>query len=277
VLIAEIGADLPIKCVGGQNIYFTSEKSLWDAGGGSAGGWGGEGGGGGVEERGRGEGALDQGLLSGKYVVPVRGLPPAASRGGGGGGGGGGAAAAAADTAGAGEEQSQSQLKGEGEQEAAARGPPPGTPLPKCRMVCGGATHEHGHPADLLARVPRLHEAIESLLPDLSAIYSPLADPTKWTPVASVYGVRALALRRQEGRIPYAGRVTSTHKAYTHLSPPPPGGLWIFTGLGSRGLIHHSILAEHLATAILENDVSKLPEDVRQIALLREEESTPQS
>jgi glycine/D-amino acid oxidase-like deaminating enzyme len=203
--------------------------------------------------------------------VPVRGLPPAASSGGG----------AAAGAAGAGEEQCQ--LKGGGEQEAQAHGPAParGTPraipLPKCSMVCGGASHEHGHPADLLTRVPRLDQAIASLLPELSHIYSPLADPTKWTPVASVYGVRALAPRQQEGRIPFAGRVTSTHSAYTRLSPPPPGGLWIFTGLGSRGLIHHSILAEHLATAILENDASKLPGDVRQLALLRKEDSNPQT
>ena len=276
--IAEIGADIPIKCVGGQNIYFTSDKSLWDAGGGGArarvGGGGARGaggvggGGGGVEERGRGQGALVCGLLSGKYVVPVRGLPPAASRGGGAGGGG---------------EEEQSQLKGGREYQpgaprpAPARAPPPATTLPECSMVCGGASHEHGHPADLLTRVPRLDQAITSLLPELSDIYSPLADPTKWTPVASVYGVRALAPRQQEGRIPFAGRVTSTHSAYTRLSPPPPGGLWIFTGLGSRGLIHHSILAEHLATAILENDASKLPGDVRQIALLREEDSNPQT
>lgn len=108
-------------------------------------------------------------------------------------------------------------------------------------VLCAGATHEHGEAAELLARGPRLDVAASELLPALRGLFPPLADETAWTPVRALYGVRALARRQQEGRIPYCGRVAPQ---YIAGSLCPPSGVWVLTGLGSRGLIHHGILGQ---------------------------------
>ncbi len=44
--------------------------------------------------------------------------------------------------------------------------------------------------------------------------------------------------------------------------------VWLFAGLGSRGLIHHSVLAKALASAMLSGDEHCIPAAARSIALL---------
>jgi glycine/D-amino acid oxidase-like deaminating enzyme len=39
--------------------------------------------------------------------------------------------------------------------------------------------------------------------------------------------------------------------------------VWVFAGLGSRGLIHHSILGHALAKAMLEDEPDEIPEPAR--------------
>jgi hypothetical protein len=106
-------------------------------------------------------------------------------------------------------------------------------------------------------------------------------------------GVRVLPRRTHLGKLPVAGRVPE-------LLPPhaPPGEVkpgtaasaaaeaataaaddkggkggkrqdaaksrvWVLTGLGSRGLIHHAYLADCLARALLDDDDNHLPREVR--------------
>ena len=85
------------------------------------------------------------------------------------------------------------------------------------------------------------------------------------------------------GAIPLCGRLTlsATSSALEHLehnaqqtpqtqmaSPRTAGHslrdkLWVFGGLGSRGLIHHSILGRALAQAILTGDLDCIPAPAR--------------
>lgn len=41
--------------------------------------------------------------------------------------------------------------------------------------------------------------------------------------------------------------------------------VWLFAGLGSRGLIHHSILAHSLAQAIIHADQTRIPAPARRL------------
>ena len=44
--------------------------------------------------------------------------------------------------------------------------------------------------------------------------------------------------------------------------------VWLFAGLGSRGLIHHAVLGKALAAAILHCDEALIPAPARRIHLL---------
>ena len=54
------------------------------------------------------------------------------------------------------------------------------------------------------------------------------------------------------------------------LPPPVPRvddetSAWFLAGLGARGLVYHGILGRWMANAILDDDVSRIPEDVRRV------------
>ena len=105
-------------------------------------------------------------------------------------------------------------------------------------------------------------------MPEVARLHPPIGDGALWQPYRAVYGVRALASREREGRLPHAGRIDSRSPVAAALDPAPAGGMWLLTGLGSRGLIHHSILAELLARAVMEGEASLLPALARRIPLL---------
>jgi hypothetical protein len=69
--------------------------------------------------------------------------------------------------------------------------------------------------------------------------------------VRATVGVRVLPRRSHHGKLPVVGRVRGL-----------PRG-WLLTGLGSRGLIHHAHLAEIVAKALLADDDSAIPPEVR--------------
>ena len=65
-------------------------------------------------------------------------------------------------------------------------------------------------------------------------------------------GWRVQSERGSSGRIPIIGRLADKHDK------------WIFTGLGSRGLIHHGIYGKVLAKAVLDNDDTILTKTIPQ-------------
>ncbi|GJD12619.1 hypothetical protein Gasu2_66930 [Galdieria sulphuraria] len=64
---------------------------------------------------------------------------------------------------------------------------------------------------------------------------------------------RALPERTQLGSIPILDLASKFKKC----------NIWLYTGLGSRGLLYHAWLSEHLAKAIVFNDANILPQQVR--------------
>ena len=63
--------------------------------------------------------------------------------------------------------------------------------------------------------------------------------------------MRALPPRDNHGSLPLAGRVDSNHS------------LWVVGGLGARGLVYHAWLGSMMAQAVLADDESLLPEQLR--------------
>ena len=71
--------------------------------------------------------------------------------------------------------------------------------------------------------------------------------------------------RSHLGKLPLVGRLRASLPAVP-LSTAGPAPVWVLTGLGSRGLIHHAHLAEALAKAVLADDegpLAHLPSVVR--------------
>jgi len=118
--------------------------------------------------------------------------------------------------------------------------------------VIAGATFESEEEAmwtkgDLSHALSVLSPIIESIHPRFNESYAPLE---------STAGVRALPNRTAEGSIPICDRIGT-------LSNGTP--FWVLTGLGSRGLLYHAYLSRLLASAILDNNASKLPSAVARL------------
>jgi hypothetical protein len=100
---------------------------------------------------------------------------------------------------------------------------PEGEPILRC-----GATREYGaRPQAGGAGSAALAEAEARLRPKLHALYPPLAE---MTPLEVTAGTRVSSKRSGLGKLPIAGRLS--------------GALWVYTGLGGRGLIHHAYVAK---------------------------------
>merc|ERR1711998_262350 len=67
----------------------------------------------------------------------------------------------------------------------------------------------------------------------------------------AVAGIRVLANRTHFGKLPRVGKL------------PKFPNVWFITGFGSRGLIHHALVADHLVQASLNKDESLIPEMLR--------------
>lgn len=106
---------------------------------------------------------------------------------------------------------------------------------------------------------PDLEGAMAIVHRALVALYAPL-DTDAWIPVGASCGIKAAPPRSSIGQIPYAGRMRGVEHAGEQS--------WLFAGLGSRGLIHHSVVAERLAAAILADDETAIPQELRRIPLL---------
>lgn len=118
------------------------------------------------------------------------------------------------------------------------------------RRLAVGATKEYGVAPESALRVGVVRgeeaAAVETELRAKGAeLYAPVADPGAWRLDAVRYGVRALAPRTEHGQLPLLGRLDD--------------GLWLFAGLGSRGLVFHALGAGLLADAVMADDPSLLP------------------
>lgn len=76
-----------------------------------------------------------------------------------------------------------------------------------------------------------------------------------WDVLRVKYGVRANPPRTPRGALPLAGSVRLDDET----------SAWFLAGLGARGLVYHGILGRWMANAILDDDVSRIPEDVRRV------------
>lgn len=116
------------------------------------------------------------------------------------------------------------------------------------KFILAGATHEHitlqQYRDEELALVPDvkvaeslLRDKIDALCPSVMKINADHANA----------GVRILTQRSNYGRLPFICR----HHKYKNV--------WMIGGFGSRGLIHHRIVANCLADAILTGDDDRIP------------------
>jgi hypothetical protein len=63
--------------------------------------------------------------------------------------------------------------------------------------------------------------------------------------------IRVVAPRCRHGRIPRAAR----HRLHDNV--------WMLAGLGSKGLIHHAVVAEAVIGAVIRNDANALPNEMK--------------
>ena len=79
------------------------------------------------------------------------------------------------------------------------------------------------------------------------------SDLSAATLVGSTAGLRLSGQRTHHGRLPFAQR------------SPRDREVWLGGGLGARGLLRHAQLGEWLAAAILADDDSLIPNELKQL------------
>lgn len=70
-------------------------------------------------------------------------------------------------------------------------------------------------------------------------------------------GTRVVTTRGSIGRLPIIGKVSL--KSSSSLNDSGSSNVWMMTGFGSRGLIHHALLADYLFQSIINDDESMIP------------------
>lgn len=80
-----------------------------------------------------------------------------------------------------------------------------------------------------------------------------------WRAVGAIAGVRALPPRSQLGSVPLVAPIGDVL--------PENGSAWVFTGLGSRGILHHAYLGKMLARAVVAGNEKLIPPDARRVAI----------
>jgi glycine/D-amino acid oxidase-like deaminating enzyme len=117
-----------------------------------------------------------------------------------------------------------------------------------------GSTHEHivdeiveqwkpdmNHCMDTLSQQLDMHSLWPSIFPRLVDL----------RPSELFSGVRVISRRCGAGRIPKAGR----HEQLRNI--------WILSGFGSKGLVHHVVASEFLIAALIQNDETSIPNEMR--------------
>jgi len=132
-----------------------------------------------------------------------------------------------------------------------------GTSTCKERMI-GGATFEYKDDGeteeeylnasckkDASRAIGELEEPLHKLMPYLY---------DDWKVVDTISGTRALPPRSEAGSIPIAVEIDARQKDVS---------CWLFTGLGSRGLLHHSYIGKMVARAIVAGNDKLIPVEAR--------------
>ena len=102
-----------------------------------------------------------------------------------------------------------------------------------------------------------------------SQIYPPLGDAHSWVVDTTRYGVRANPPRSNLGSLPLVGRILPTHgddggeKNHDSKHTETKQTRWYVGGLGARGLVYHGMLGEIVARAVLEDDDTHVPKELR--------------
>lgn len=138
-----------------------------------------------------------------------------------------------------------------------------------------GATREWNVPPDdgflsgaSPVAAPRRLRAERELLPKAHEKLPLLRD---WGVSAVEWGVRAQPPRTRHGRLPLIGRLPD---ALVPGAPAQAAGaaegaaaapVWVFVGLGARGIVYHALLGKALAAAVLDGDSNALPEETRAV------------
>jgi glycine/D-amino acid oxidase-like deaminating enzyme len=129
-------------------------------------------------------------------------------------------------------------------------------------LLCGATKettsyHSPRKELSLQAIKPRLHPFLCELYPSLETV-----EPTEtWG------GIRTFIKRKP--RLTDRGGGESGRERYTPPALPlidrhsTLSHVWVMTGFGSRGLIHHSIVGDYLAKAIKEDNLSIVPKELR--------------
>ncbi|KAJ9557989.1 hypothetical protein OSB04_012603 [Centaurea solstitialis] len=96
-------------------------------------------------------------------------------------------------------------------------------------------------------------KALEELLPKAAAVYPPIV---KWAFEGASGGLRAMPPLTGNGSLPLLGRIDD-FISQTHASK-----FWLFSGLGSRGLLYHAWLGKLMAQAVLACDEGVIPSEL---------------
>ncbi|XP_024978891.1 uncharacterized protein LOC112516117 isoform X2 [Cynara cardunculus var. scolymus] len=96
-------------------------------------------------------------------------------------------------------------------------------------------------------------KALEELLPKAAAIYPGI---TKWAFEGASAGLRAMPPLTGNGSLPLLGCIDD-FISQTHASK-----FWLFSGLGSRGLLYHAWLGKLMAKAVLACDEGVIPSEL---------------
>lgn len=128
--------------------------------------------------------------------------------------------------------------------------------------IIAGATFEYKEPGqpekvflqeagktDTERATSELEEPLHKLVPDLFK---------GWQVHGTSSGTRALPPRSDYGSIPIAGKVNGTEQDLS---------CWIFSGLGSRGLLHHAYLGRMVAHAVVAGNDRLIPIDARRFSI----------
>lgn len=94
--------------------------------------------------------------------------------------------------------------------------------------------------------------AVEELLPKASAIYPNI---TKWAFNGASAGLRAMPPLTGNGSLPLLGCIDD------FISKNHSSKFWLFSGLGSRGLLYHAWLGKLLAQAVISCDEGVIPSE----------------
>jgi len=134
-----------------------------------------------------------------------------------------------------------------------------------------GATHEHIKlPTDISTIIHRLQQEpnIRYDPASLDKAHALLGERLKklYPALDSQYvaayvseGVRLVTERTNLGRLPIVGKLNLPTSSPTSQSTD---NVWVLTGLGSRGLVYHALMASYLKEAIVTNDVHLIPREL---------------